>query len=173
MEFRRSLTLSFLFRFNLEVLQKLRQTVGDDTDRCVAERCSHQSLTKTSCSQNVVTDSLPEKMPIQPLPREIHPSLQGFQVPTHLSSPCFLSDTQTDCFIFSLSVCQRTRATRTQWGVPSCIALPSARPPARPCTVTTSPGRTGSSFWFWSPALEHTLRSREHKGNSLFLVGGL
>lgn len=28
-EFRRSLTLSFLFRFNLEVLQKLREMVGD------------------------------------------------------------------------------------------------------------------------------------------------
>lgn len=27
-EFRRSLTLSFLFKFNLEVLQKLRETVG-------------------------------------------------------------------------------------------------------------------------------------------------
>lgn len=28
-EFRRSLTLSFLFRFHLEVLQELRQTVGE------------------------------------------------------------------------------------------------------------------------------------------------
>uniref|UniRef100_A0A3Q3WMR6 Uncharacterized protein n=1 Tax=Mola mola TaxID=94237 RepID=A0A3Q3WMR6_MOLML len=31
-EFRRSLTLSFLFRFNLEVLQKLREMVGDCSD---------------------------------------------------------------------------------------------------------------------------------------------
>lgn len=173
MEFRRSLTLSFLFRFSLEVLQKLRQTVGHDTDRCAAERCSHQRLTKTSCLQNVVTDALPEKMQIQPLPREIQPSLQGFQVPTHLSSSCFLSDAWTDRFIFSLSMCQTTRATRTQWGVPSCTVLPSARPPVRPCTVTTSPGRTGSSSWFWSPALERTLRSREHRGFVEFSVTGL
>uniref|UniRef100_A0A3Q3WW16 Uncharacterized protein n=1 Tax=Mola mola TaxID=94237 RepID=A0A3Q3WW16_MOLML len=51
-EFRRSLTLSFLFRFNLEVLQKLRE-------------------------MNVITDELPDK--IHPLPREIQPSLQEFQ----------------------------------------------------------------------------------------------
>ncbi|CAK6982017.1 aldehyde oxidase 6 [Scomber scombrus] len=51
-EFRRSLALSFLFKFNLEVLQKLRDI-------------------------NVITDELPEK--IQPLPREIRPSLQEFQ----------------------------------------------------------------------------------------------
>ncbi|TKS66399.1 Aldehyde oxidase 1 [Collichthys lucidus] len=50
-EFRRSLTLSFLFKFHLEVLQKLRE-------------------------MNVITD---EKMQIQPLPREIQPSLQEFQ----------------------------------------------------------------------------------------------
>ncbi|KAE8278250.1 Aldehyde oxidase 1 [Larimichthys crocea] len=48
-EFRRSLTLSFLFKFHLEVLQKLGE-------------------------MNVITD---EKMQIQPLPREIQPSLQG------------------------------------------------------------------------------------------------
>uniref|UniRef100_A0A8D3D478 Xanthine dehydrogenase/oxidase n=1 Tax=Scophthalmus maximus TaxID=52904 RepID=A0A8D3D478_SCOMX len=51
-EFRRSLTLSFLFKFNLEILQKLREA-------------------------NVITDELPEK--IRPLPREIQPSLQEFQ----------------------------------------------------------------------------------------------
>uniref|UniRef100_A0A4W6ESX0 Xanthine dehydrogenase/oxidase n=1 Tax=Lates calcarifer TaxID=8187 RepID=A0A4W6ESX0_LATCA len=53
-EFRRSLTLSFLFKFNLEVLQKLRE-------------------------MNVITDELPEKMQIKPLPREIQRSLQEFQ----------------------------------------------------------------------------------------------
>uniref|UniRef100_A0A3B4XUV2 xanthine dehydrogenase n=1 Tax=Seriola lalandi dorsalis TaxID=1841481 RepID=A0A3B4XUV2_SERLL len=52
-EFRRSLTLSFLFRFNLEVLRKLRE-------------------------MHVITDELHER--IQPLPREIQPSLQEFQV---------------------------------------------------------------------------------------------
>lgn len=51
-EFRRSLALSFLFKFNLEVLQKLREL-------------------------NVITDELPEK--IQPLPRELQLSLQEFQ----------------------------------------------------------------------------------------------
>nr|XP_046238453.1 aldehyde oxidase 6 isoform X5 [Scatophagus argus] len=51
-EFRRSLTLSFLFKFNLEVLQKLKET-------------------------NVMTEELPEL--IQPLPRDIQPSLQEFQ----------------------------------------------------------------------------------------------
>uniref|UniRef100_A0A3B4XFT8 Aldehyde oxidase 1 n=1 Tax=Seriola lalandi dorsalis TaxID=1841481 RepID=A0A3B4XFT8_SERLL len=51
-EFRRSLTLSFLFRFNLEVLRKLRE-------------------------MHVITDELHER--IQPLPREIQPSLQEFQ----------------------------------------------------------------------------------------------
>lgn len=51
-EFRRSLALSFLFKFNLEVLQKLREL-------------------------NVITDEPPEK--IHPLPREIQPSLQEFQ----------------------------------------------------------------------------------------------
>ncbi|TMS11619.1 Aldehyde oxidase 1 [Larimichthys crocea] len=50
-EFRRSLTLSFLFKFHLEVLQKLGE-------------------------MNVITN---EKMQIQPLPREIQPSLQEFQ----------------------------------------------------------------------------------------------
>ncbi|XP_026157717.1 aldehyde oxidase 6 isoform X2 [Mastacembelus armatus] len=58
-EFRRSLTLSFLFKFNLEVLQKLRE----------------MSL----CLQNVITNELPEKMQIQPLPKEIQHSLQEFQ----------------------------------------------------------------------------------------------
>ncbi|KAM6893047.1 aldehyde oxidase 6 [Lycodopsis pacificus] len=53
-EFRRSLTLSLLFKFNLEVLQKLRE-------------------------MNVITDELPEKMQMRPLPREIQPSLQEFQ----------------------------------------------------------------------------------------------
>uniref|UniRef100_A0A3P8S0Z1 Aldehyde oxidase 1 n=1 Tax=Amphiprion percula TaxID=161767 RepID=A0A3P8S0Z1_AMPPE len=51
-EFRRSLTLSLLFKFHLEVLQKLRDT-------------------------NVIKDEVPEK--IWPLPREIQPSLQEFQ----------------------------------------------------------------------------------------------
>ncbi|KAK5891312.1 hypothetical protein CgunFtcFv8_018581 [Champsocephalus gunnari] len=51
-EFCRSLTLSFLFKFNLEVLQRLRD-------------------------MNVITDEVPEK--IQPLPKEIQPSLQEFQ----------------------------------------------------------------------------------------------
>lgn len=37
-EFRRSLTLSFLFRFNLEVLQKLREMVGDCSD-CLFFSC--------------------------------------------------------------------------------------------------------------------------------------
>ncbi|XP_035533549.1 aldehyde oxidase 6 [Morone saxatilis] len=63
-EFRRSLTLSFLFKFNLEVLQKLRE-------------------------MNVVTDVLPEKMQIQPLPREIQPSLQEFQ---HVSNDQSVQD---------------------------------------------------------------------------------
>ncbi|XP_034534031.1 aldehyde oxidase 6 isoform X2 [Notolabrus celidotus] len=53
-EFRRSLSLSFLFKFNLEVLQKLRE-------------------------MEVITDELPSRMQIQPLPREIGPSLQEFQ----------------------------------------------------------------------------------------------
>ncbi|XP_045916381.1 aldehyde oxidase 6 isoform X2 [Micropterus dolomieu] len=53
-EFRRSLTLSFLFKFNLEILLKLRE-------------------------MNVITDEFPEKMQIQPLPREIQPSVQEFQ----------------------------------------------------------------------------------------------
>ncbi|XP_074520486.1 aldehyde oxidase 6 isoform X2 [Halichoeres trimaculatus] len=57
-EFRRSLTLSFLFKFNLEVLQKLRET-------------------------KVITDEPPARMKIQPLPREIQPGLQEFQ---HVSS---------------------------------------------------------------------------------------
>ncbi|XP_075904659.1 aldehyde oxidase 6 isoform X2 [Nelusetta ayraudi] len=51
-EFRRSLTLSFLFKFHLEVLHQLRET-------------------------NVVTHDVPAR--IEPLPREIHPSLQEFQ----------------------------------------------------------------------------------------------
>lgn len=69
-----------------------------------------------------------------------------------------------DRFLFVFcSMCQRTRATRTQWGVPSCIAPPSARPRARPCTATTSPEQTGSSFWLWSPALERTLKSCKEK----------
>uniref|UniRef100_A0A3B5MFH4 Xanthine dehydrogenase/oxidase n=1 Tax=Xiphophorus couchianus TaxID=32473 RepID=A0A3B5MFH4_9TELE len=51
-EFRRSLTLSLLFKFNLEVLQKLKEA-------------------------NVIKDELPEKL--QPLPKEIQPSLQEFQ----------------------------------------------------------------------------------------------
>ncbi|XP_058474041.1 aldehyde oxidase 6 isoform X1 [Solea solea] len=53
-EFRQSLTLSFLFKFYLEILQKLRE-------------------------MNVITDEGSEKMPIQPLPREIQPGLQEFQ----------------------------------------------------------------------------------------------
>nr|XP_043868146.1 aldehyde oxidase 1-like [Solea senegalensis] len=53
-EFRQSLTLSFLFKFYLEILQKLRE-------------------------MNVITDELLEKMPIQPLPREIQPGLHEFQ----------------------------------------------------------------------------------------------
>ncbi|XP_067356858.1 aldehyde oxidase 6 isoform X3 [Channa argus] len=58
-EFRQSLTLSFLFKFYLEVLQKLREmSVG---------------------LQNVITDELPEKLRIQPLPTESQPSLQEFQ----------------------------------------------------------------------------------------------
>nr|XP_020447838.1 aldehyde oxidase [Monopterus albus] len=52
-EFRQSLALSFLFRFNLEVFQKLRE-------------------------MNVITDEVPERMQIQPLPREFQPSLQEF-----------------------------------------------------------------------------------------------
>ncbi|KAM9835993.1 aldehyde oxidase 6 [Aulostomus maculatus] len=51
-EFRRSLTLSFLFKFNLEVLQKLREMDG-------------------------ITDELPQK--IQPLPGKIQAGLQEFQ----------------------------------------------------------------------------------------------
>ncbi|XP_060888829.1 aldehyde oxidase 6 isoform X2 [Labrus mixtus] len=51
-EFRRSLSLSFLFKFNLEVLQELRE-------------------------MNVIKEELPEK--IQPLPRDIQPGLQEFQ----------------------------------------------------------------------------------------------
>nr|DAA64405.1 TPA_inf: aldehyde oxidase beta [Tetraodon nigroviridis] len=56
-EFRRSLSLSFLFRFNLEVLQKLREMVPVPV--------------------NIITDELPEK--IEPLPKEIQASLQEFQ----------------------------------------------------------------------------------------------
>ncbi|XP_005919994.1 aldehyde oxidase 6 [Haplochromis burtoni] len=51
-EFRRSLTLSLLFKFYLEVLHKLK-------------------------AMNVITDEVPEK--IQPLPRDIQPGLQEFQ----------------------------------------------------------------------------------------------
>ncbi|XP_037552436.1 aldehyde oxidase 1 [Nematolebias whitei] len=51
-DFRRSLTLSLLFKFNLDVLQKLKE-------------------------MSVITDELPEKL--LPLPRDIHPSLQEFQ----------------------------------------------------------------------------------------------
>ncbi|XP_047432985.1 aldehyde oxidase 1-like isoform X1 [Mugil cephalus] len=50
-EFRRSLTLSLLFKFNLEVLHKLKE-------------------------MNLITEELPEKM--LPLPKEIQPSLQEF-----------------------------------------------------------------------------------------------
>ncbi|XP_076008116.1 aldehyde oxidase 6 [Genypterus blacodes] len=53
-EFRRSLTLSLLFKFNLEVLQKLRE-------------------------MDVITEELPEEMQTQPLPREIQLGLQEFQ----------------------------------------------------------------------------------------------
>ncbi|XP_070711719.1 aldehyde oxidase 6 [Pempheris klunzingeri] len=53
-DFRRSLTLSFLFKFNLEVLQKLRE-------------------------MDVIAEELPERMQTQPLPREIQPGLQEFQ----------------------------------------------------------------------------------------------
>uniref|UniRef100_UPI0037E97E2D aldehyde oxidase 6 n=1 Tax=Semicossyphus pulcher TaxID=241346 RepID=UPI0037E97E2D len=53
-EFRRSLSLSFLFKFNLEVLQKLRE-------------------------MNVIKDELSERMQIRPLPRDIQPGLQEFQ----------------------------------------------------------------------------------------------
>ncbi|KAM3585750.1 uncharacterized protein V6R79_026294 [Siganus canaliculatus] len=53
-EFRRSLTLSFLFKFNLEILQKLRET-------------------------GVITEPLPDNMKMTPLPREIQPGLQEFQ----------------------------------------------------------------------------------------------
>ncbi|NP_001292540.1 aldehyde oxidase [Takifugu rubripes] len=60
-EFRRSLTLSFLFRFNLEVLQKFR--------------VSHQVLPFFP-PQNI-TDKIPEK--IEPLPKEIDSGLQEFQ----------------------------------------------------------------------------------------------
>lgn len=62
------------------------------------------------------------------------------------------------------SMCQRTRATRTQLGVPSCIALPSAMPLVKPSSVMTFPKQTGSSSWLWSPAPELTLRSRKVKG---------
>lgn len=44
-EFRRSLTLSFLFRFNLEVLQKFREMVGD-MGSSSAVRSSQENLTK-------------------------------------------------------------------------------------------------------------------------------
>lgn len=58
-----------------------------------------QRLTQRSCLQNVITDELPDKMQIQPLPREIQPSLQEFQVRQHPSSK-----TQTHKTI-TLSVC--------------------------------------------------------------------
>ncbi|KAM8904972.1 aldehyde oxidase 6 [Spinachia spinachia] len=51
-EFRRSLTLGFLFQFHLEVLQKLKE-------------------------MHVITEEIPEKM--RPLPREIHRGRQDFQ----------------------------------------------------------------------------------------------
>ncbi|XP_071392432.1 aldehyde oxidase 6 isoform X3 [Centroberyx affinis] len=60
-EFRRSLTLSLFFKFNLEVLQRLRE-MGQ-------------------CVQDVITDELPEAVQsgIKPLPKQIEPSLQEFQ----------------------------------------------------------------------------------------------
>ncbi|XP_029941631.1 aldehyde oxidase 1-like [Salarias fasciatus] len=51
-EFRRSLTLSLLFKFNLEVLLKLRE-------------------------MSLITEAVPEKM--EPLPRDILPGVQQFQ----------------------------------------------------------------------------------------------
>nr|XP_046238450.1 aldehyde oxidase 6 isoform X2 [Scatophagus argus] len=77
-EFRRSLTLSFLFKFNLEVLQKLKETVGRGTElEKLQFLCVYQRLRRSLCLQNVMTEELPEL--IQPLPRDIQPSLQEFQ----------------------------------------------------------------------------------------------
>ncbi|KAM6945841.1 aldehyde oxidase 1-like [Aplochiton taeniatus] len=55
-EFRRSLTLSLLFKFNLHVLQRLRE-------------------------MNVITEELPEGVhsAVRPLPRKLQPSIQDFQ----------------------------------------------------------------------------------------------
>lgn len=83
MEFRHSLTLSLLFKFNLEILQKLRDTVGD-TAAALFFRYSWQRLTRRSRLQNVITDDLPKELQFQPLPTELQPSLQVFQVRKHL-----------------------------------------------------------------------------------------
>lgn len=79
MEFRRSLSLSFLFRFNLEVLQKLREMVPVPVSPPAAGPPDGTSQVPPF-SQNIITDELPEK--IEPLPKEIQASLQEFQVPT-------------------------------------------------------------------------------------------
>lgn len=157
-EFRRSLTLSFLFKFNLEVLQKLRETVrGDNADPSFS---NSSRLITTSCLQNVITHELPEEMPIEPLPREIQPGLQLFQVRELFLLNSYSWEYQPDGFLLFLSMCPRTKATRTLLDVPSCTARLSARLQARRCTVMISPRWTASSSWCWSPAPEHTLRSR-------------
>lgn len=159
MEFRRSLTLSFLFKFNLEVLQRLRETVrGDNTDPSFSN--SFRLIT-TSCLQNVITHELPGEMPIEPLPREIQPGLQEFQVRELFLLNSNSWEYQPDGFLLFLSMCPRTKATRTRLDVPSCTARASARPQVRQCTVMTSLRWTASSSWCWSPAPEHMLRSRE------------
>lgn len=83
-EFRRSLTLSLLFKFYLEVLHKLKAMVKRIYFK---ENIVQGSVVNPSdlnvFLQNVITDEVPEK--IQPLPREIQPGLQEFQVRKCLS----------------------------------------------------------------------------------------
>lgn len=74
-EFRRSLTLSFLFKFNLEVLQSLRKMVTT----CLIRDLVYVVEVSNKCFlQNAIENIVVENM--EPLPREIQPSQQQFQV---------------------------------------------------------------------------------------------
>lgn len=83
MEFRRSLTLSLLFKFYLEVLHKLKAMVKRDYFKEIVQGNVVNPTDLNVFLQNVITDEVPEK--IQPLPREIQPGLQEFQVTKWLS----------------------------------------------------------------------------------------
>ncbi|XP_043965965.1 aldehyde oxidase 6 isoform X2 [Gambusia affinis] len=76
-EFRRSLTLSLLFKFNLEVLQKLKEAVKHISSLSFYTRTASSCFNVLISWQNVIKDELLEKL--QPLPKEIQPSLQEFQ----------------------------------------------------------------------------------------------